>query len=536
MPKLFLFAIGGTGERVLRSLNMVLASGAPTFDNYEVFPIIIDYDKDNADKDRTVKLLQNYAAIHYAAFTRHGQTTGQDGRNNQFFAAKLSCLHGLTNYVFPFQPATPNEKFREHIGYDNLAGDTMLTKDLLKSLYDESDRADTELNLNMTVGFKGNPNIGSVVFHTIKDTAEFRIFNGNFQPEAGDKVVIIGSLFGGTGASGIPEIVKAINDRQPDAKAAVSTILVLPYFAPMERRGGAIKASRFNSKTKAALSFYDDSGLKDMVGKIYYVGDYYSTVIPYSEGGNDQINNANIVELIAVMMIEHFVAGRGGRDKEFKFSPDANIVVLPGQRNGQRLFMTDFDQTSIDMVLRHLVQLAIAMKFYHDEISPKKTTNVDFHRYLDLNRALDSSNLTDATAHLSALCAGLKEFYGYYQAWLKEIDFEGIDNEIPANKHRLGLCDMTRSYGNILLKEDVANQRRRESRIINNIQRFFGGSEESIPLDYDFLCARMNDNINPYFNNEKSQLKEGYEPEWVFADILHRTSENAFDKRKISGE
>lgn len=536
MPKLFVFAIGGTGERVLRSLNMVLASGTPTFDNYEVFPIIIDYDENNADKDRTVNLLQNYAAIHYAAFTRHGQTSGQDGRSNQFFAAKLSCMRGLTNYVFPFKPATAHEKFRDHIGYDNLAGDTLLTEELLKSLYDESDRADTELNLDMTVGFKGNPNIGSVVFHTIKDTVEFRTFNSNFQSGAGDKVVIIGSLFGGTGASGIPEIVKAISDCQPNAKAAVATILVLPYFAPMEKKGGAIKASRFNSKTKAALSFYKDSGLKDMVGKIYYVGDYYPTVIPYSEGGRKQINNANVVELIAAMMIEHFVAGRGGKDKEFKFSPDANIVVLPNQKNGQRLFMNDFDQTSINMVLRHLVQLAIAMKFYHDEISPKKTSEVDFHKYLDLDKALSSSNSTDVTAQLSELCTGLKDFHGYYQAWLKEIDFEGCGDEIPANKHRFGLCDMNRSYANILLKEDVAAKDRKGNSMIDGVKNLLGGSKAPKPLDADYLKQHMNIPINLYFDPNNSRLKEGYEPEWVFVDILHRASEDAFKERKINGE
>jgi len=161
MPKLFIFAIGGTGERVLRSFTMVLASGAPTFDNYEVFPVIIDYDTDNADKVRTVELLKNYSAVHDSAFTRHSATSDLKGQSGQFFAAKLRNLNGLENYVFPFYPATDNEKFREHIGYDQLSGNTMGTADLLTSLYDESKRADTELNLDMTVGFKGNPNIGS---------------------------------------------------------------------------------------------------------------------------------------------------------------------------------------------------------------------------------------------------------------------------------------------------------------------------------------------------------------------------------------
>lgn len=45
MAKLFVFAIGGTGERVMRSLTMLMAAGLHTLTNYEVFPIIIDYDE-----------------------------------------------------------------------------------------------------------------------------------------------------------------------------------------------------------------------------------------------------------------------------------------------------------------------------------------------------------------------------------------------------------------------------------------------------------------------------------------------------------
>ena len=47
MKKLFLFAIGGTGERVLRSTTMLLAAGVPAFNGYDIYPIIIDYDAAN---------------------------------------------------------------------------------------------------------------------------------------------------------------------------------------------------------------------------------------------------------------------------------------------------------------------------------------------------------------------------------------------------------------------------------------------------------------------------------------------------------
>lgn len=527
MPKLFLFAIGGTGERVLRSFTMLLASGVPTFDNYEIYPIIIDYDTKNKDKNRTVKLLQNYAAIHQAAFTRHGKSSDLKTQPGQFFAAKLTNLTGLENYVFPFHPAKDNEKFSEHIGYDNFSGDTLATKQLLTSLYDESNRADTELNLDMSVGFKGNPNIGSVVFHTISSTDEFASFTSRFQPGAGDKVVIIGSLFGGTGASGIPEIAKAINAKKTDAK--IATILVLPYFAPAEKEGGAIKASRFNSKTKAALSYYKDSGLMDKIDKVYYVGDPYPTVVPYCEGGEGQENNANLVELIASIMIEHYVDGRNIDEKEFKFSLPTSIVVRKGQKSGQRLFMYDFDNMSIERVLKHLVELAIALKLFNDEIKSGKTKEKDFYKYLHLENVIkekkDALKDTDA---LSKLCQSLDEFYNEYQEWLKELDYEGNGDAKPANSHRFALCDMTRNYSNIILKEakrpiekESESFKKRIQGIVNYLLK------DHHELDANYLLTRMNYHINDdmkgngHYDTTTNQLREGHEPEWVLADILH---------------
>ncbi len=533
MPRLFVFAIGGTGERVLRSLTMVLASGAPTFDNYEVYPVIIDYDEKNADKKRTVDLLQNYAAIHDAAFARH--TTGNNGsQSDQFFAARLRNLNGLTNYVFPFHPAKDHEKFREHIGFDNLAGDTLDTKQLLISLYDMSTRADSELNLDMGEGFRGNPNIGSVVFHKIRNTNEFSAFQSLFQPGNGDKVIVIGSLFGGTGASGIPEIVKAINTKAPQAK--IATLLVLPYFSPMEKRGGAIQSNRFNSKTKAAISYYEDSGLMNLIDKVYFLGDPYPTVIPYSEGGQSQLNNANIVELIGALMIEHYVAGRGGNNKEFKYSPNANIVVREGEKSGQRIFIYDFDDISIKMVLNHLVELAIALKLFHDEIKTKKASDKDFYKYLDLDNAIShtATQSNGSTFPLGDLCRELEAFYTKFQAWLKEIDFEGHGDSVPANSHRFGLCDMTRSYSDLILKEAVQPDSKSDTSLITRITKYFGRSSKDV-LSADFLLTRMNYHLRDdldgkgHYDTKLNKLRANHEPEWVLADILHRA---AVDGRK----
>ena len=60
----------------------------------------------------------------------------------------------------------------------------------------------SEKNLasSMNVGFKGNPNIGSVVLNQIVNSEDFITFANSF--EKGDKIFIVSSIFGGTGASG----------------------------------------------------------------------------------------------------------------------------------------------------------------------------------------------------------------------------------------------------------------------------------------------------------------------------------------------
>lgn len=526
MAKIFVFGIGGTGERVMRSLTMLMASGAQSFDGHEVFPIIIDYDQNNADKDRTVRLLQNYMDVHNAAFKRHSASSDVKGQVGQFFAAHLRNLNGLENFVFPFKPAAPHEKFRDYIGFGLLAGETLNTSRLLESLYDKSTRSDTELNLDMTVGFKGNPNIGSVVFHTISDTPEFRTFCSLYDATSDDRIIIIGSLFGGTGASGIPEIVKAVRLKHPGAK--IATILVMPYFAPIEKKGGAINASRFNSKTKAALSYYKDSGLMDQIDKVYYVGDPTPTSVAYSEGGSTQLNNANLIELISALMIEHFVSMdlSTNRDKEFKFSLDANIVAIPGKKVSERLFMNNFDEVSLKRVLLPMATLAIGLKLHHDEIQTKNTKEKDFYKYLSIDKDTEANELKKLREHMNS-------FYDKYQAWLKELDFEGQDNKLPGNSHRFGFLDMSRIFGDIILKEAVVDHETKSRGIFEMAQEWLAGADRSQHnISSDYLVTRLNyhirDNVNGtgHYDTRTNSLRVNHEPEWVYADILHASAKD----------
>ena len=60
--KIYVFCIGGTGSRVLRSLTMLMASGV-RIDASSIVPIIVDPDFANADVTRTIYSIKIYKGI-----------------------------------------------------------------------------------------------------------------------------------------------------------------------------------------------------------------------------------------------------------------------------------------------------------------------------------------------------------------------------------------------------------------------------------------------------------------------------------------
>lgn len=269
--RLFIFAIGGTGARVVRSLTMMLASGIDGLDSStEIVPIIIDYDLANGDKTRAIKALSTYSKIHDLLYpdARQGQLY-----NSNFFMTTLTSLNqaGVAtpqanghDFEFNFGPTGSSIKYSDYLNMSalNTNPDIKLTEDLLFALYDSSPNtsSDAELNLDMAKGFKGNPNIGSVVFHSLRKMPEFQQFKSTFNATT-DRVFIVSSIFGGTGASGFPEIVNAIRTDPSPAlnQAIIGSALVLPYFDlqqydPQKGDTGAVDAALFNAKTRAAGS------------------------------------------------------------------------------------------------------------------------------------------------------------------------------------------------------------------------------------------------------------------------------------------
>ena len=292
MSKLYVFGIGGTGSRVLRSFTMMLAAGVKIGAN-EIVPIIIDPDVSNADLTRTVTLMNTYRAVR-------SELQFSDEDENMFFRKELSQVLG--NYTLRIHD-TDDKTFQQFIDLPSM---DKANKAMMKILF-----SDKNLNSSMDVGFKGNPNIGSVVLNQIAKSVDFEDFANSF--EVDDKIFIISSIFGGTGASGFPLLLKTLRTGDSFSNhdlinnAEIGAITILPYFKLKSDDASEIDSSTFISKTKSALAYYENNISKNgSIDALYYLADDITNTYDNHEGGTAQENDAHLIEFLAATAIVDF--------------------------------------------------------------------------------------------------------------------------------------------------------------------------------------------------------------------------------------
>ena len=357
MSKLYVFGIGGTGSRVLKSLTMLLASGVK-IDADKIVPIIIDPDHAAADLTRTVEMMRTYNSIR-------SQLTFDSASENKFFGTEfdLSIVPGV---VMPLDN-TQDVKFDEYIGYSELDKANKAFASMLFSQHN--------LNANMNVGFKGNPNIGSVVLNQYQHSKIFQDIIASF--EQGDRIFVISSIFGGTGASGFPLLVKNLravsNELSGNGNvkdAPIGAITVLPYFAvkPEDASKSEIDSSTFIAKAKAALTYYDKNVTEPNV--LYYVADRVSNQYENVDGGTGQQNDAHIVELISALSIVDFMSIPVDQLVTVNGKPETCMYKEYGIKDDQEsvIYENLSDQTK-RLIQTRMTQYVLFCKFMKEQLN-----------------------------------------------------------------------------------------------------------------------------------------------------------------------
>jgi hypothetical protein len=297
--KLYIFGIGGTGSRVIKALIMLLASGCKLENEFDtVVPIIIDPDTGNGDLNRTKEILKLYQEIRKNIdspadfFSQEVKTvdnlvTNPDGINGDGFQFLLNGTAGTT--------------FRDFIHYSNLSP---VDKLFIDTLYSQKN-----LDSDLDVGFKGNPNMGSIVLNQFTSSKDFQKFGQSFNP--GDGIFIINSIFGGTGAAGFPLLLKSLRNGAniPNSaqisEAPTGCVTYLPYF---KLNKGEIDSDTFLEKAKSAIDYYNRTIInQSQLESLYFLGDVSSTSIYDNHAGQQsQKNDAHFLELAGALAIIDF--------------------------------------------------------------------------------------------------------------------------------------------------------------------------------------------------------------------------------------
>ncbi len=353
MSKLYIFGIGGTGARVLRSLTMLMASGVSLGDKIDtVVPVIIDPDSSNGDLTRTVSLMQLYQKIRgQLSFVNRPEQEG-------YFKVQIDDMG--TDFRLHLNNVA-NMKFADYIAFNRFPseGKADSNQALLSLLF-----SDANLACPLDVGFKGNPNMGSIVLNDPKNTASLIDLLQHFQTD--DRLFVVSSIFGGTGAAGFPLLQKTFREAEsldiPNsaaiANAAIGAVTVLPYFGLKEDKESQINMETFISKTKAALKYY--IGNLD-VDALYYICDSIKNRYKNVEGSTEQKNQAHFVEMAAALGIVDFARADIRHDKKGHHTSFREFSV---RNDNNPLSLNDLATSTFSVMGRQLISFYVFSRFY----------------------------------------------------------------------------------------------------------------------------------------------------------------------------
>lgn len=292
----YVLFIGGTGARVYRSFLHICAAGAVR--EKEINVMLLDADSTNQAAEVCCNLYQLYK-YHYERLPKPSADADANQRNSAFFCdIRMPDIRAIS-------PVQDEVSCLEHVAKED---ETRIRA--MSWFYSQKERQQELKN-----GFYAHPNIGCVFYQDFKDGA-MQQFLRNIREElkAGKeevRVVLVGSVFGGTGASGLPSIMKLIhaNCGEHREKLHCCGILVTPYFeVPVpddeeRQRNLVINSNEFYRNTRAALEYYKEHGTFE---RTYLVGkDKLDQVSrKYISGGPDQNNKSHIVEICAAIAVK----------------------------------------------------------------------------------------------------------------------------------------------------------------------------------------------------------------------------------------
>lgn len=306
---LYVIGIGGTGMRCLEAFVHTCAMGM--YDNTTVNILAIDTDLENGNFNRLKELVEDsYQKVK-------GINKNHYALEDTFFSAKINFHKFCPDYSKPDK----NGKFSVISKY---IYENKHEQELANLLLTENVR-----EFDLKHGYRAQTHLGSMLmYHGILEEVKQNphgqvakyiqsIFDASETGKA--RVFVLGSVFGGTGASSIPVIPKAFNEAvnimipgKSLSKVFFGAVLLSSYFkfpAPDENQRQNQKviasAKNFAMNSQVAMMFYnDDHTVKTTYQKFYMLGtpsNDFETKQSTNDtltGGSSQKNDCHYIELL----------------------------------------------------------------------------------------------------------------------------------------------------------------------------------------------------------------------------------------------
>jgi hypothetical protein len=320
-----LICAGGSGARVLEAVLHLCAAGLGP-DHLRAF--VIDPDGTNGNLERTTRLVELYA-----------ECQGIFAEPNQPFFRTTVDLMGNEG-LRVWSPVKSDQKFGALLNYDGL---TDQQREIAHLFFTKN-----ELDMPMNVGFQGHPALGAAALSLLplykRNDPLWSRFGQAIEQEVtlGEtKVVIVGSVFGGTGASAIHPVVRHLRGI-PQAnreRLKIAAVALVPYFRfsaaeadSAQQRQAAAQSEWFSLASRSAAEYYRHLEEHNdwEFDAMYWLGDDSPMRVSYSVGGPDQKNPAHFVDLLAAFAFLHFTS-TGELPKGCYYSGPQEVPTVPNE-------------------------------------------------------------------------------------------------------------------------------------------------------------------------------------------------------------
>jgi hypothetical protein len=325
---IYIIGIGGTGAKCIEAVVQMAAVGLFAEESIKV--LFVDADETNGNLERSRSCL-NIAQKCYELMG------SGDKQQCPWMKNKIDSF----DLWSPFAEQSFNKQLKTFFNYNTLKQNRPVLGNLFDVLYTKEER-EAELD----VGFRGRPAIGAAVMSQVDlDRLEQDPWGTLIKQIQGDsgggsqtKVFLCGSIFGGTGASGLPTIGRLIANKLATInirdRVKLGCLFLLPYFGflppPGEDPDGVYaRSEKFLLNTEAALRYYRTQEIFDTV---YLLGNQNLSQVNFSIGKGSQRNEPHFIELYAALAARHFLLNP---------PPEKGTVVLISREQSGRLTWND---------------------------------------------------------------------------------------------------------------------------------------------------------------------------------------------------